>query len=297
MNEEVKSLIEYVCRNNMRDAQSVAKSILEKDTTKTNHLFCQRMLNHLNNSPLTLMELPPNLTGILVMEDISLSFHENRYYMTKEERNVIDRIIRMNQVAEKLAEYGVRYLNSTILYGESGTGKTTFGKYLAHRLGVPFAYLNFSQAIDSHLGDSQKNIARVFDYIKNQKCVFMLDEIDAVGAARGSNDVGEMNRIVIGLMQALDQLGNGVILISATNRIDILDKALLRRFSIKHEVHRLTKAQRLMMAQKFYEDIGFGSSNEQLAVICDPDQTQADLMNKLVENLAAHLEQNMEELS
>ena len=297
MNEEVKSLIEYVCRNNMSDAQSVAKSILEKDTTKTNHLFCQRMMNHLNNSPLTLMELPPNLTGILVMEDISLSFHENRYYMTKEERNVIDRIIRMNQVAEKLAEYGVRYLNSTILYGESGTGKTTFGKYLAHRLGVPFAYLNFSQAIDSHLGDSQKNIARVFDYIKNQKCVFMLDEIDAVGAARGRNDVGEMNRIVIGLMQALDQLGNGVILISATNRIDILDKALLRRFSIKHEVHRLSKAERLMMAQKFYEDIGFGSSNEQLAVMCEPDQTQADLMNKLVENLAAHLEQNMEELS
>lgn len=297
MNEEVKSLIEHVCRNNMREAQRVAKSILEKDTTKTNHLFCQRMLNHLNNSPLTLMELPPNLTGILVMEDISLSFHENRYYMTKEERNVIDRIIRMNQVAEKLAEYGVRYLNSTILYGESGTGKTTFGKYLAHRLGVPFAYLNFSQAIDSHLGDSQKNIARVFDYIKNQKCVFMLDEIDAVGAARGRNDVGEMNRIVIGLMQALDQLGNGVILISATNRIDILDKALLRRFSIKHEVHRLTKAERLMMAQKFYEDIGFGSSNEQLAVMCDPDQTQADLINKLVENLAAHLEQNMEELS
>lgn len=297
MNEEVKTLIEHVCRNNMREAQRVAKSILEKDTTKTNHLFCQRMLNHLNNSPLTLMELPPNLTGILVMEDISLSFHENRYYMTKEERNVIDRIIRMNQVAEKLAEYGVRYLNSTILYGESGTGKTTFGKYLAHRLGVPFAYLNFSQAIDSHLGDSQKNIARVFDYIKNQKCVFMLDEIDAVGAARGRNDVGEMNRIVIGLMQALDQLGNGVILISATNRIDILDKALLRRFSIKHEVHRLTKAERLMMAQKFYEDIGFGSSNEQLAVMCDPDQTQADLINKLVENLAAHLEQNMEELS
>ena len=297
MNEEVKSLIEYVCRNNLRDAQSVAKSILEKDTTKTNHLFCQRMLNHLNNSPLTLMELPPNLTGILVMEDISLSFHENRYYMTKEERNVIDRIIRMNQVAEKLAEYGVRYLNSTILYGESGTGKTTFGKYLAHRLGVPFAYLNFSQAIDSHLGDSQKNIARVFDYIKNQKCVFMLDEIDAVGAARGRNDVGEMNRIVIGLMRALDQLGNGVILISATNRIDILDKALLRRFSIKHEVHRLSKAERLMMAQKFYEDIGFGSFNEQLAVMCEPDQTQADLMNKLVENLAAHLEQNMEELS
>lgn len=168
---------------------------------------------------------------------------------------------------------------------------------MAHRLGVPFAYLNFSQAIDSHLGDSQKNIARVFDYIKNQKCVFMLDEIDAVGAARGRNDVGEMNRIVIGLMQALDQLGNGVILISATNRIDILDKALLRRFSIKHEVHRLSKAERLMMAQKFYEDIGFGSSNEQLAVMCEPDQTQADLMNKLVENLAAHLEQNMEELS
>lgn len=52
-----------------------------------------------------------------------------------------------------------------------------------------------------------------------------------------------------------------------------------------------------MMAQKFYEDIGFGSFNEQLAVMCEPDQTQADLMNKLVENLAAHLEQNMEELS
>lgn len=119
------------------------------------------MLSLLEATSLNLIEVPPNVQGILVMEDVQASFNEDRYYISSREKVILDIITKMNRAASKLAEKKVNYVNSTMLYGESGTGKTTFGRYVAYRLGLPFAYLNFSHVLDSYLGGSQK-IFRLF---------------------------------------------------------------------------------------------------------------------------------------
>lgn len=77
-----------------------------------------------------------------------------------------------------MSEYGIPYLNSTLISGIPGTGKTEFAKYVAYRLDLPYAYLNFSYLIDSYLGKTAQNLRKVFDYCKGQKCVLMLDEVD-----------------------------------------------------------------------------------------------------------------------
>ena len=160
-------------------------------------------------------------------------------------------------------------------------------------MGVPFAYLNFSQTVDSYLGNTQKNISRVFDYIKQQKCVFMLDEIDAIGMRRQDNkEIGEMSRVVISLMQNLDTLTNDTVLLGATNRIDILDEALLRRFSVKHEVKRLEQEERFAMAQKFLSDVAFDYTEDWLNSVCSPSQTQSELMNHLIEAIVDQITAN-----
>lgn len=78
------------------------------------------------------------------------------------------------------------------------------------------------------------------------------DEIDAVGMERGQqNEVGEMSRIVISLMQELDTIPNDVIIIGTTNRFDMLDTALVRRFPMNYQIYRLDQTDAEAMARKF----------------------------------------------
>lgn len=286
MNDLDRRLIESVCRNDLQSAKKIVKIILEQDKTQKNRMFVNRYLTMLNNSAMNLMELPADLKNLLIMEDVSVSFNENRYYLSNRESKVVEKILKLNKASQRLAEIGVNYINSTILYGESGTGKTTLGRYMAYKMGIPFAYLNFSRVVDSYLGSTQKNISKVFDHVKQQKCVFMIDEIDAIGMRRrDSKEVGEMSRIVISLMQNLDTLTNDVVLLSATNRLDIIDEALMRRFTTKHEVKRLNEQERYEMASKFLDDVDFDYDDDWLIGICERDNTQAGLMNELVEAL------------
>lgn len=286
MNDLDRRLIESVCRNDLQSAKKIVKIILEQDKTQKNRMFVNRYLTMLNNSAMNLMELPADLKNLLIMEDVSVSFNENRYYLSNREGEVIKKILKLNKASQRLAEIGVNYINSTILYGESGTGKTTLGRYIAYKMGIPFAYLNFSRVVDSYLGSTQKNISKVFDHVKQQKCVFMIDEIDAIGMRRrDSKEVGEMSRIVISLMQNLDALTSDVVLLGATNRLDIIDEALLRRFTTRHEVKRLNEQERYEMASKFLTDVDFDYDDDWLIGICESDNTQAGLMNELVEAL------------
>lgn len=293
MNDLDRRLIVAVCQNDLQSAKKIVKIILEQDKTQKNRMFVNRYLTMLNNSAMNLMELPNDLKNLLIMEDVSVSFSENRYYLSNREGEVVKKILKLNKASQRLAEIGVNYINSTILYGESGTGKTTFGRYIAYKMGIPFAYLNFSRVVDSYLGSTQKNISKVFDHVKQQKCVFMIDEIDAIGMRRrDSKEVGEMSRIVISLMQNLDTLTSDVVLLGATNRLDIIDEALLRRFTTKHEVKRPSKQERYEMASKFLADVDFDYNDEWLIGICERDNTQAGLMNELVEALVEKYEED-----
>lgn len=286
MNDLDRRLIVAVCQNDLQSAKKIVKIILEQDKTQKNRMFVNRYLTMLNNSAMNLMELPNDLKNLLIMEDVSVSFNENRYYLSNRESKVVEKILKLNKASQRLAEIGVNYINSTILCGESGTGKTTFGRYIAHKMGIPFAYLNFSRVVDSYLGSTQKNISKVFDHVKQRKCVFMIDEIDAIGMRRrDSKEVGEMSRIVISLMQNLDMLTNDVVLLGATNRLDIIDEALLRRFTTKHEIKRPNKQERYEIASKFLADVDFDYDDDWLIGICERDNTQAGLMNELVEAL------------
>ena len=283
MKEYEKILIEAVVHNDIIKAKKAATIILESNTSKKDERFCKQTLLKLQNSPM-IMQLPANISSFATMEDVSQTFINNRYFLSNHEKQLYMEIVNSDKVGEILSEKRIRYLNATLLYGESGTGKTTFGRYLAYKLGIPFLYLNFSCLISSLLGKTGQNIQQVFDYAKQQRCVFMLDELDAIGAERSqkNNDVSEISRIVITLIQSLDLLENDVILLAATNRYDIIDNAIKRRFSRHHEIKKLCQNERTQFAKTYLIDCGYNVSDDDILNIIGKSEKQSDIENMLI---------------
>ena len=280
-------LIKALAENRIQDAKDAAIACCVNDRTKKNEHQVQYYKKLLENGSTKMFELPANLKGLLNMIDIS-DFNEDRYYLGKQQTELFLKIQKGVEITTKLLEYGIPYTNSTLINGEPGTGKTEFAKYTAYKLGLPYAYINFSYIIDSYIGNTAKNIQRIFDYCKGQKCVLMLDEIDCIGLAR-SNDTGadgELARTTISLMQALDQLVDGQIVIAATNRSDRLDKALIRRFQNYVEFDRYNEPETEEMIRTYINSVNPKFMSDDLMKYAKTQPTQADIIKYLIEHIA-----------
>mgnify|MGYP003283225977 FL=1 len=285
-------LIRALAENRIQDAKKIAITCCANDSTKKNEGTIQYYRKLLENGNTALFELPANIKGLLNMQDVS-GFREDRYYLGKQQEKLFGDIKRGVSVTSKMMEYGIPYMNSTLIYGEPGTGKTEFAKYVAFKLGLPYAYLNFSYLIESYMGKTSQNIQKVFDFCKGQQCVLMLDEVDCIGIARGGDSGvdGELARTVISLMQALDNLADGQIIIAATNRADRLDKALLRRFQRKEEFVRYDEVEELEMISTFINSVDKTLMSEEMFTYAKKSHTQAETVNYLIEKIVKQIVQ------
>lgn len=293
MTESVKTLIKAVSFGDVSCAKKIAVQILEADVSKKDEPFCRQMLSVLQNEPM-MIQLPKEISKFAVMEDVSQTFISNRYFLTEREQRLYTEITNSDKIGRRLQEKRIRYLNATLLYGESGTGKTTFGRYLAYKLNIPFLYLNFAFLVSSLLGQTGKTIQSVFDFAKQQRCVFMLDELDAIGTERGkNNDVGETSRVVISLMQSLDLLRNDAIVLAATNRYDDIDEAVKRRFARSHKIESLYPEERISFCKTYLADCGYDMTEKNVAGIIGKAEKQSDIENRLINYI---IRQELEEM-
>ena len=171
-----------------------------------------------------MVQLPVNIAGFADLEDLS-SYNEKRYYITKRESELFEQVSKMHKVSLALMEKQIPYLNATLLYGESGVGKTAFSRYTAYKLGLPYLYINFSRLVESYLGNTSKNISYLFDFIKKNQCLVMFDEIDCIAASRryGGGAESELARSTTTLIQLLDGISNDHVIFAATNLHDAIE--------------------------------------------------------------------------
>lgn len=286
LDDDMLYLIRTLAENRIQDAKKAAITCCIHDQTKKNQRTVKYYKKLLENRLVNMFEMPANLKGLLCVQDVS-DFNEARYYLGKQQEELFQKIKTGVTVVTKLLEYKIPYRNSTLIYGEPGTGKTEFAKYTAFKLGVPYAYVNFSYLIDSYLGKTSQNLQRVFDFCKGQKCVLMLDEIDCIGISRGhdSGADGELGRITISLMQALDNLVDGQIVIAATNRYDRLDKALLRRFQRHAEFLRYNQDEEQEMIRTYLKSVDESLLSDEILAYAEQSHTQAETKDFLIEKI------------
>lgn len=291
-----QQIIKSIAENDIREARKWAVLALDADTTQKNKWFVNKYKSILTSEGANLIELPGNLKDIMLCEDVSVSFKENRYYTTEKENEIAAQILRMAKVSTKLMERQIPYKNATLLYGPPGTGKTMFGKYIAYKMGLPFCYLNFSRVVDSYMGATSKNISQAFTYASSNPCVFMLDEVDTIscnraGAGNGGSEK-EIARVTITLMQEFDRLANDVVIIAATNRLDILDEAFISRCPLKYEMKPFSVEENKGMVHKFLEDIGIEFSDYEIDIIVKEEKDQRTIMSRLIREIARKLEED-----
>ena len=233
--------------------------------------------------------LPPEIETLVVMEDVTQTFNPNRYYVSEREYKLLDEIIGLRESSELLANAKIPFANTTLLFGPPGVGKTQFGRCLAYMLNLPFVYVDLCRVVGAQLGETGKNLQNIFNFVSKTPCLFMLDEIDAMGANRGTISNGgsgdEMTRTTIALMQCMDRLPQNVVLIAATNRQDMLDAALRRRFSIKHEFKHFLPDELVNMVINYLEDVietgnlSLEWSVEDIRSQCSISTSQSDLIS------------------
>ncbi|MDO4631867.1 MAG: AAA family ATPase [Corynebacterium sp.] len=157
---------------------------------------------------------------------------------------------------EKWVSEGIAAANRLLIYGPPGTGKTSIARLIAQELGLPLIIARSDAMMSSLLGQTSKNIRTLFEHVDGNPSVLFLDEIDALAKNRAdAQEVGELQRVVIALLQNIDAMDPSTILIAATNHPDLLDPAVWRRFDHTIKVDLPHLDQRIAMWADMLEGV------------------------------------------
>lgn len=241
--EHILNLFEAMSRKDWADVRSVAESVSDYERKKKHFNAAAQIKEAVdlviaNNSSTDIFTMSDNTVIAPPMDLLERGQRiSERPVLPPSLNDEIERLTNEWNQREILRQEGISPRNTILLHGPPGCGKTMLAKYLASCLERDIYTVRFDSLVSSYLGETGENIRKIFSFAKTNKCILFLDELDAIGKLRDDKtELGELKRVVISLLQNIDDLHQDTILIAATNHAHMLDSAIWRRFHMVLEL-------------------------------------------------------------
>jgi AAA+ superfamily predicted ATPase len=185
-------------------------------------------------SPKYLLREEDKEAGEFIIDKATSEYRFNNLVCSDAVKQDLEFFIHEHQSIQILRKYDLPVSNKVIFHGPSGCGKTLAAYVLAGELQKMMVVVNLGAIVSSKLGETSKNLAKIFKRAAAEECIIFIDEFDSLGKVRDySQDHGEMKRVVNTILQLFDYLPQNSIVIAATNQVNMIDDALVRRFDLQ----------------------------------------------------------------
>lgn len=180
----------------------------------------------------------------LILEKLTSDYRFKNLVTSEETKRELELFVKEHHAVDVLRKYNLPIANKILFHGPSGCGKTLASYVIAGELNKIMVVVNLGSIVSSKLGETSKNLAKIFRKAASEDCIIFIDEFDSLGKVRDySQDHGEMKRVVNTILQLFDYLPQSSIVIAATNQKDMLDSALMRRFDVNIKFDLPNEAQ------------------------------------------------------
>jgi len=215
------------------------EAIIAEERGKQHHVLADRLAEYLNGTGKEAVQPTPsaaNGLGRLVLE-LTPQRRLDDLILRPTTREEIDELVEEQSRQSLLRANGLEPRHKLLLTGPPGNGKTSVAEAIAEAMALPFLVVRYEGVIGSFLGETASRLREVFDHVRTRECVLFLDEFDTLGKERGDpHDTGEVKRVVSSLLLQIDDLPSYVIVVTATNHPELLDRAVWRRFDLQLEL-------------------------------------------------------------
>jgi SpoVK/Ycf46/Vps4 family AAA+-type ATPase len=217
------------------------ESLAADERAKNHGILADRLIAQLqqDNNGRTKPLAPPSawsLSGPLVAE-MTPGRRLDDLILLAEVEQAVRELVEEQHRADLLRSHNLEPRHRVLLAGPPGNGKTSLAEAIADALNVPFLVVRYEAVIGSYLGETAQRIWQVFEHARSRQCVLFFDEFDAVGKERGDlHETGEIKRVVSSLLLQIDALPSYVVVVTASNHPELLDRAVWRRFQIRLEL-------------------------------------------------------------